>query len=476
MRSPRSPSLLALLLALTALAAAPCVAAAATATAPADSTATGWGPLPAPTDSVTARAEPPPPLPAWKVALRVPSYVVGAPLWVVDQTLKQALLGLDRLGAFTVTEQILRGFRDPLGNYWLPDGSLGDREGLELGVVVQRPDTPLPGMRTKARVSISTRRAVLWSLGALAHLGERSWLELGGGSQIRPLADYWGRGLATPPDDDDPAVYHRDTDWGGVGWRRDLGPRLEFTAHAFYSAVDAEDSDYEADEALDRLFADDIPYGYALTSAGISGQLRLIYDDTDQTGRPAAGRRAIVLAQSFTATDGEDADHWTVGASLEQFVGLGLPQRTLALKAWWLRQIETGDRPVPFTRLLRNATPHQLRGYPTSRFHTTGLVGASVEYRWPVWTHNRPSRAGVDAYVFADGGQPHEHTGELAWRHVFWSGGAGLRAIDGQRGFTLRVEVGAGREGAQLRISGSQLFQDLKAGFFDGREPLPLVR
>ncbi len=471
-----------------AVATAPCVAAPPSATVPpsasvrapaestAGSTARGWGPLPAPADSVTARQEPPPPLPAWKVALRAPSYVVGAPLWLVDQGLKQTLLGLDRLGAFAVTEQIVRGFRDPLGNYWLPDGSVGDREGLQVGFIVQRPDTPLPGMRAKGRVAVSTRRAVLWSLGALAPLGARSWLEVGGGSQIRPLADYWGRGLAVPPDDDDPAVYHRDTDWVGAGWRRHLGGPLEFTAHAFYSAVDAEDSDFDADEALDLLFAGDIPYGYALTSAGITGQFRLIYDDTDQTGRPAAGRRAILLAQSFAPTDGADTEHWTLGASLEQFVGLGLPQRTLALKGWWLRQTEVGERPVPFTRLLRNATPHQLRGYPTARFHTTGLVGASVEYRWPVWTHDRPANAGVDAYVFADGGQPYEHPDDLAWRHAFWSGGAGLRAIDHQRGFSLRVEVGAGREGTQFRVSGSQLFQDLKAGFFDGREPLPLVR
>lgn len=436
-----------------------------------------WGPLPAPADSVTARPQPPPGPPAWKVALRVPKYVVGAPLWVVDRGLKGVVRGLDALGAFRFTEQVLRGFRDPLGNFWLPDAAYGDREGLELGAIVQRPDVPLPGMRAKGRVAASSREAFLFSLGALAPLGPRSWVELGGGSQIRPSVDYYARGLASPPDPDDPAVYSRDTDWAGLGWRQHLGGPLEFTAHGFYAAVEASPSDdADRDETIEALFPRAVPHGYGLTSSGLTGQLRLIYDDTDQTGRPAGGRRGMVLVQAFAPTDGTDSGHWTVGASLEHFLGLGLPQRTLAVKGWWLRQHAVGDDPIPFTRLLRNATPHQLRGYSTARFHATGMAGASVEYRWPVWIHNDPRRAGVDAYLFADAGQPYERAGELAWRNVFWSGGLGLRAIDFGGDFSLRVELGVGREGGVARISGSQVFQDLKAGFFDGREPLPLVR
>jgi hypothetical protein len=437
--------------------------------------AQGWGPLPAPADSNTARPTPPPGPPAWKVALRVPYYVVTAPLWLVDQTVKGGVLGLKRLGAFELTEQVVRGVRDPLGNYWLPDGSIGDG-GLELGAIVQRPDVPLPGMRMKGRVSISTLRAQLYSLGAFAPLGPRSWLEIGGGVQVRPQADYWGRTLEEPALGDEPAIYHRRTDWWGAGVRQGLGGGFELIAHGFYSAVETEDSDFETDEALDLIYAGRLPAGYGTTSAGVSGLLRLVHDDTHETGRPDRGRRIVALLHYHEPTDGTDTPFWTWGASLEQFVGLGLPQRTLALKAWWLRQRELGDDPQPFARLLRNAAPHQLRGYPTDRFHSTGLVGASAEYRWPVWVLNQPERAGVDAYLFADAGQPFDEVEQLAARHLFFSAGLGLRAIGMGAGFVLRAEAGFGREGAEIRLSGSQLFQDLKAGFFDGREPLPLVR
>jgi len=446
------------------------------AAAPADTLGRGWGPLPAPADSLTMRPAPPPPLPAWAVAVRVPYRILGIPFWLLDQTAKGSVKGLESLGAFEFTEQVLQGFRDPLGNYWLPDGSVGDRQGLEAGFLVQRPDFPLPGMRAKARFTYSTKRARLWSLGALAPLGPRSWFELGGGSQIQPQVDYWGRGLEAVPLEDDPAIYHRKTDWFGAGWRWHLGGGFELALHGHYSAVDAEDSDFEQDEALEVIYADRLPYGYGLTSAGLTGLVRLLHDDTDQTGRPAAGHRLLLLGQYYEPTDGTDTPFWTLGATAEQFVGLGLPQRTLAMKAWWLHQHEQGGDPVPFTRLLINATPHQLRGYPTERFHATGSLGASLEYRWPVWIHNEPEKAGVDAYLFVDGGQPFDRTAEIAARNLFFSFGGGLRAIDLGAGFALRLEVGAGREGPQLRISGSQLFQDFKAGFHDGRKPLPLVR
>ncbi len=438
-----------------------------------DTVRTFWGPFPAPTDSNTARPETPP-APLWQTALLAPYRLVGVPVTLIDKGAKAGLLTLDRLGAFEVTEAVVRGVPDPLGNFWLPDAGFGDSRGLQVGVVGQRPDFPFRGMRTKWRVETSTKHATLWTAGALLPLGPGSWFDVGGGSQIVAEDPFYGIGVGTR--ERDRSVFQRKTDWAGVSWRRDLarGPELLLLGH--YSAASSEDSDYEAGRALDRVHAGDIPFGYGWTSAGFTGGAQLGFDTTDQSGRPAGGTRMLLFGQLFSPTDDSDAEFWTQGCSAEAFLGLGRPQRTLAVKAWYVRQIPWGDDPVPVTRLLRNRAPYQLRGYSSSRFRATGMTGVSAEYRWPAWIYNHPGGAGVDAYLFADAGQPFDDTGEIALRRLVFGGGGGLRLIGRDADFSLRLELGVGREGVQVRLTASQLFQFIKAGFYEGSEPIPVLR
>ena len=111
--------------------------------------------MPARADSNTALPRPRP-APAWQTALRVPYHIVGVPLTMVDKAGKGLILGLDRLGVSRATEQVVGGVRDPLGNYWLPEVGYGDAQGWQFGAIGQRPDFPLPGMRTKLRGALST--------------------------------------------------------------------------------------------------------------------------------------------------------------------------------------------------------------------------------------------------------------------------------------------------------------------------------
>ena len=69
---------------------------------------------------------------------------------------------------------------------------------------------------------------------------------------------------------------------------------------------------------------------------------------------------------------------------------------------------------VPFTRLLRNRVPYQLRGYSSSRFLASGMIGGSAEYRWPVWVRHRRASTGLDAYLFTDAGQVFNRREEIA--------------------------------------------------------------
>ncbi len=441
--------------------------------APDDSLMTAWGPHPARADSNTALPSPHR-TPAWQTMVLVPYYIIGVPLTIVDKAGKGAILGLDRLGAFRATEQAVGGIPDPIGNFWLPDLAYGDAQGWQFGIIGQRPEFPLRGMRTKLRLALSTTDASLWTLGSIAPLGEQSWIDFGGGSLVLARTDYYGTGQGTSQADR--SYYRRDSDWFGASWRQDFGDHFEFLALSHYSTQRARESRYETDRALEIVFADDIPYGYDMASSGLTGGIQIGYDSTDQTGRPDRGTRFLVFTQYFEPTDDTQTRFWTNGATVEHYLQLGRPQRTLAIKGWWLRERPLEGDPVPFTRLLRNRVPYQLRSYSSARFHATGLTGLTAEYRWPAWIQNKPAGSGIDAYVFGDIGQPFDHADEVALDNLLWSAGFGFRVINQRADFSIKLEIAYGDEGTQVRVSTQQLFQFIKAGFYDGSEPVPVLR
>jgi len=448
-------------------------AAAAVEAAPGDTLRTNWGPVTVPADTARFRPEPIP-TPAWKHVVRIPYYIGAVPVTIVDWTLRYTLVELDRLGLFATAETVVAGLRGPLGNYWLPTGSYGETRGLEYGIQAQRPFFPAPNWVTKFRIADSTRRASSWSLGTRSDLGSSEWFEVGGGGVRDSQLKYYGTGVGTDGESD--SYYRRDLDWAGASWRHEWPRYLESKMAVYYSTVAARASRYEVDEALEVVFADDIPYGYDSTSAGMTVALKLGYDSTDSDGHPHHGLRTTVFAERFIETDDSQLMMWTWGASLERYFGLWLPQRTLALKAWWLQQDSLGGDSIPFTRLITNRDPYKLRGFGSHRFHAAGSTGLTAEYRWPFWIYNEPDGAGIDAYVFTDVGQPFDHSREVAMSNLLWSTGLGFRTIDNEGGFGVRAEIAWGDEGMHLRLTAKQVFQFIKAGFYDGSEPLPVLR
>ena len=144
---------------------------------------------------------------------------------------------------------------------------------------------------------------------------------------------------------------------------------------------------------------------------------------------------------------------------MEKYHRLGRPQRSLAFKGWWLRERPLEGDPIPFTRLLRNRVPYQIRSYSSARFHATGMTGATLEYRWPAWIQNRPEGSGIDAYVFGDLGQPFDHTHEIAMANLLWSAGFGLRfRLTEKNRMNYRADIAWGRDGYEWYVSLTEAF------------------
>jgi len=442
--------------------------------APVDSSATltRWGPLPARSDSTEAVLEPLP-TPWWATALSVPYHILGVPLTMVDQGIKGTFVTLDRLGALQFATDVVGGFRGPLETYWLPEFAVGDAEGVRYGLVGRRVTSLLGGTTLRLGLATSTRHANDMTLGALWQRDPSRWFEIGAGTRETAIESYYGLGVGTSQDGE--SHFERTTDWVGFSFRQDLGAP-EFLLGALYSTADAQPAEFDTEESLEVVHAGDLPPGWNERSSGVGLVARLAYDTTDETGRPSRGVRLSGGAQTFLATDDSERRFTTVRLAAETFHGLFLPQRTLALKAFVLRQYEGSGGPIPFQRRLNNHTPDRLRGYRSARFYALGLIGGTVEYRWPVWARNRPSQMGVDAYIFTDVGQPFDHTDEIAWRNLLATPGVGVRVIDDLARFALRFEVAFSQEGPQLHLTASQVFQYIKTGFYDGTEPVPILR
>ncbi|MBD3222069.1 hypothetical protein GF314_12590 [bacterium] len=447
---------------------------AVSAATPVDSLRSHWGPLPAPSDSTRAIPTAPP-TPAWKHLVRVPYYVAAVPLTAVDWTARGLIAEAEEAGLFRPSSFLVQGIRDPLGNFWLPTGSLSDDRGLEVGVVAQRPHFPGDYWVTRVSATTSTREAHALTGGMRSRFGDDTWFEVGTGTVREDNVDFHGLGWDSA--EEDLSEYRRDIDWIGSSWRQDWTGLATTTLAVMHSTVEALDGDADDDVGeLRQVHADLLPPGFASASSGVTAAAKLELDSTTRDGNPADGSRLVLRAERFWSTDDSGAESWTWGGSAEHFLELWWPQRTLAIKAWWLRQEATGSAPIPFTRQLDNGDPHRLRGFGSDRFRATGTTGLTVEYRWPFWILNEPGGAGVDAYLFGDVGQFFDDVSEIRAERLLTSGGLGLRAIGTDGGFVLRTELAVGREGVELRLSGQQMFQFIKAGFYAGSDPLPFVR
>ena len=438
-----------------------------------DTVQTHWGPVPPPSEGRTTTVQPAD-TPLWKHLVRVPYHVASVPVNALDWVLTETLTQAEEWGLFAPAENLVKGLRGPLGVFWLPTGSLGEERGLEYGLVGQRPGVFGPLGVLKASATYSTKRSSSVTVGLRTDYGQSHWLEVGGGRVRDSKQEYFGQGWNS--DEDDEAVYRRQLDWAGTGWRHEWLGGLESTLTAQYTSVGAWASRYDDDEAMALVFAGRLPAGYEAISSGFTGSVKLGLSTVPASGNPVRGTRAVLRAEHFRNSDDGDVVFTTLGASMEQYLDLGLPQRVLALKVWYLQQENHGDDAIPFIRLLNNRDPYKLRGFGSQRFHAQGSTGLTVEYRWPCWMQNRPGGAGLDAYIFGDTGQYFDEADELAVTRLLVSGGVGLRLIGSDGGFGARAEIAWGREGTHIRVSAKQLFNFIKAGFYDGSEPLPLQR
>lgn len=181
---------------------------------------------------------------------------------------------------------------------------------------------------------------------------------------------------------------------------------------------------------------------YSLPRLGVSRDTR------DLPFTPSNGSLTELYAEYSNASLGGSSTYEHYGGQW-RFYAPGLPSSIVALHAQadW-----SGGGPVPFTALSVLGGPRSLRGFAEGRFRDRGSVFVNAENRWRVHTIEM-LRSVTDFQVapFIETGTVFPSPESARVRYLETVAGVAMRVVV-KPVVVGRVEVGAGREGAEVYV------------------------
>jgi len=179
----------------------------------------------------------------------------------------------------------------------------------------------------------------------------------------------------------------------------------------------------------------------------LHGDISVAADWRDHAGHPTSGGLYRAAAASYSDRDAGTYSFRRYEIEASQFVPLFAKKWILALHGWEVFSDTTNGHLVPVYLMPSLGGHNTLRGYYDYRFHDTNMQSFNAESRWALFTH-------VDAAVFVDTGKVAPRAGDLDFKDLKRSYGAGLR-VHNATSTLARVDIGHSAEGWRVffRIS-----------------------
>jgi hypothetical protein len=199
------------------------------------------------------------------------------------------------------------------------------------------------------------------------------------------------------------------------------------------------------------LFTETSAPGLRTQPSFLHGDVSVAADWRDHAGHPTSGGlyRAAVAAYSDRDAGTYSFRRYEVEAS--QFIPLFTKKWVLALHGWEVFSDATGGHLVPFYLMPSLGGQNTLRGYYDYRFHDNDMQVFNAESRWALFTH-------VDAAVFVDAGKVAPRAGDLDFKDLKRSYGAGLR-VHNATSTLARLDIGHSTEGWRMFFKISDPFK-----------------
>jgi hypothetical protein len=187
------------------------------------------------------------------------------------------------------------------------------------------------------------------------------------------------------------------------------------------------------------LFSESSAPGILTQPSFLHGDVSIAADWRDHPGHPTSGGLYRAAAASYSDRDADRYSFRRYEVEASQFVPLFTKQWTLALHGWEVFSDTSNGDVVPFYLLPSLGGQNTLRGYDDFRFHDTDMQVINAESRWALFTH-------VDAAAFVDAGKVASRAGDLDFKHLKRSYGAGLR-VHNATSTLARLDIGHSPEG-----------------------------
>ena len=199
------------------------------------------------------------------------------------------------------------------------------------------------------------------------------------------------------------------------------------------------------------LFTETSAPGLRTQPSFLHGDVSVAADRRDHAGHPTSGGLYRAAVASYSDRDAGTYSFRRYEVEASQFIPLFAKKWVLALHGWEVFSDTANGHLVPFYLMPSLGGQNTLRGYRDYRFHDTNMQVFNAESRWALFTH-------VDAAVFVDAGKVASRAGDLDFRDLRRSYGAGLR-VHNATSTLARLDIGHGTEGWRMFFKISDPFK-----------------
>ncbi len=187
------------------------------------------------------------------------------------------------------------------------------------------------------------------------------------------------------------------------------------------------------------LFSETSAPGIRTQPSFLHGDVSVAADWRDHPGHPTTGGLYRAAAASYSDRDAGSDSFRRYEVEASQFVPLFTKKWILALHGWEVFSHTASGDVVPFYLMPSLGGQNTLRGYYDYRFHDNNMQSFNAESRWALFAH-------VDAAAFVDAGKVAPRAGDLDFKHLKTSYGAGLR-VHNATSTLVRLDIGHSAEG-----------------------------
>jgi hypothetical protein len=199
------------------------------------------------------------------------------------------------------------------------------------------------------------------------------------------------------------------------------------------------------------LFTETSAPGIRTPPSFLHGDVSVAADWRDHPSHPTGGGLYRAAAATYSDRDAGTYSFRRYEVEASHFVPLFSKRWILALHGWEVFSDTTGRHAVPFYLMPSLGGENTLRGYYDYRFHDTNMQVFNAESRVALFSH-------VDAAVFVDAGKVAPRAGDLDFKDLKKSYGAGFR-LHNATSTLARFDIGHSKEGWRLFFKLSDPFK-----------------